>query len=97
MATFITLANFTDQGIRAIKDSPQRAQAFREAAERAGVTVKDIYWTLGSFDIVTIVEAPDAATVTSLLLSVGSLGNVRTQTFQGFSADEVGGIIANVT
>ena len=97
MATFITLGNFTDQGIRNVKDSPQRAQAFKDAAEKAGVAVKDIYWTVGSYDIVTIVEAPDAETATALLLGVGSLGNVRTQTLQGFSAEEINGIIAKLS
>lgn len=96
MATFITLANYTNEGIRNIKDTLQRNQAFRDAAEKAGVTYKGIYWTLGSYDIVVITEAPDAATVQSLLLGVGSLGNVRTQTLQGFSADEMSGIIANI-
>ena len=97
MATFITLGNFTDQGIRNIKDSPQRAQAFNDAAEKAGVTVKDIYWTVGSYDIVTIVDAPDAETVTTLLLGVGSMGNVRTQTLQGFSAEQINGIIGKLS
>ena len=97
MATFITLGNFTDQGIRNVKDSPQRAQAFKDAAEKAGVTVKDIYWTVGSYDIVTIVDAPDAETATALLLGVGSLGNVRTHTLQGFSAEEINGIIAKLS
>ena len=97
MATFITLGNFTDQGIRNVKDSPQRAQAFKDAAEKAGVAVKDIYWTVGSYDIVTIVDAPDAETATALLLGVGSLGNVRTQTLQGFSAEEINGIIAKLS
>jgi len=96
MSTFITLVNFTDEGIRNINDTPQRAQAFRDAAEKVGATVKDVYWTLGSYDIVAILEAPDAATVQSLLLGIGSLGNVRTQTLQGFSADEMNGIIANI-
>ena len=97
MATFITLGNFTDQGIRNIKDSPQRGQAFKDAAEKAGVTVKDIYWTVGSYDIVTIVDAPDAETATALLLGIGSLGNVRTQTLQGFSAEQINGIIAELS
>ena len=96
MGTFITLGNFTDQGIQNIKDSPQRAQAFKDAAEKVGVTVKDIYWTVGSYDIVTIVDAPDAETATALLLGVGSLGNVRTQTLQGFSAEQISGILSKL-
>jgi len=57
MATYIILANFTEQGIRNVKDSPNRADAFKDMARRAGVTVKEQYWTLGAHDIVAIVEA----------------------------------------
>jgi uncharacterized protein with GYD domain len=96
MATFIVLGSFTDQGIRNIKDSPKRAEAVKAMAGKMGMKVKDIYWTLGHYDVVTIVEAPDAATATSLALAVGSLGNVRTETLTAFSAEEIGKIIAKM-
>jgi uncharacterized protein with GYD domain len=96
MATYIVLANFTDQGIRNIKDSPKRAEAFKTMAKKLGVAVKDIYWTLGHYDFVTIVDAPDAATVTSVGLAVATLGNVRTETLTAFSADEIGRIIGKI-
>ena len=96
MATFIVLGSFTDQGIRSIKDSPKRADAFKAMAKKLGATVKDIYWTLGHYDIVTIVEAPDAATATSLGLAVASLGNVRTETLTAFSGDEIGRILGKM-
>ncbi len=96
MATFISLFNFTDQGIRNVKQSPDRAEKFKEMANKVGVTVKDIYWTAGSYDLVTIVEGPDDETVTSLILSLGSLVNVRTQTLRAFSGDEMKGIIAKM-
>ncbi len=80
MATYVVLANFTDQGVRNAKDSPKRADAFKDMAKKYGATVKDIYWTQGQYDVVTIVDAPDDVTVTALALSVGALGNVRTQT-----------------
>ena len=96
MATFIVLGNFTDQGIRSIKDSPKRAEAFKAMAKKVGVTVKDLYWTLGHYDIVTIVEAPDAATATSLGLAIASLGNVRTETLTAFSGDEIGKILSKM-
>ncbi len=96
MATFISLFNFTDQGIRNVKQSPDRAEKFKEMANKVGVTVKDIYWTAGSYDLVTIVEGPDDETVTSLILSLGSLVNVRTQTLRAFSGDEMNGIIAKM-
>jgi uncharacterized protein with GYD domain len=81
MATFITLMNFTDQGIRNVKDSPARYEAFRTVAEKLGVTVKSVYWTVGQYDVVLVMEGSDEAAVTSALLKVGSLGNVRTQTW----------------
>ncbi len=96
MATFIVLASFTDQGIRNIKDSPKRADAFKAMAAKAGAKVKDLYWTLGHFDLVSIVEAPDAAAATSLSLAVGSLGNVRTETLTAFTPEEFGRILAKM-
>ena len=72
MATYIALMNFTGQGIRNVKDSAKRAEAFKEAAKKLGVTVKDIYWTLGQYDIVATVEGPDDPSVTALGLSLGA-------------------------
>jgi uncharacterized protein with GYD domain len=93
MATYVVLANFTDQGIRNAKDSPKRAEAFKETAKKCGATVKDLYWTQGQYDAVTIIEAPDDMTATALALSVGTLGNIRTQTLRAFSAADMTGII----
>ncbi|MCI0401028.1 MAG: GYD domain-containing protein [Gammaproteobacteria bacterium] len=96
MATFISLLNFTDQGIRNVKQSPDRAKKFKEMAQKAGVMLKNIYWTVGSYDLVAIVEGPDDETTSSLLLSLGALGNVRTQTLRAFSAEEMSRIIAKM-
>jgi uncharacterized protein with GYD domain len=93
MATYIMLVNFTEQGIRSVKDSPKRAEAFKEVAKRLGVTVKDIYWTLGQYDIVTTVEGPDDLSVTALGLSLGAMGNVHTQTLRAFGAAEMAKIL----
>jgi uncharacterized protein with GYD domain len=93
MPAYIILGNFSDQGIRNVKDSPKRAEALRAMAAKLGITVKEIYWTLGQYDVVTIVEAPDDAAITALGLSAGALGNVRTQTLRAFSADEMGRIL----
>ena len=93
MATYAVLANFTDQGIRNVKETTKRAEAFQAMAKKVGVTVKDLYWTLGQYDVVMIVDAPDHATVTALGLSLGALGNVRTQTLPAFSSSEMGGIL----
>jgi uncharacterized protein with GYD domain len=96
MATYISLINFTDQGIRNVKQSPERAQAFRDMAEKAGATVKAIYWTLGNHDIVAITEVPDDETAMALLLTTGSVGNIRTQTLKGFSVEEMTPILAKL-
>jgi uncharacterized protein with GYD domain len=96
MATYITLASFTDQGVRGAKDSIKRAEAFKEMAKKHGATVKELVWTLGQYDIVVTLEAPDDAVVTALNLSVGALGNVRTQTMRAFSAAEMANVIAKM-
>jgi uncharacterized protein with GYD domain len=93
MATYCVLGSFTEQGVRNAKDSPKRADAFKEMAKKYGVTVKDVYWAQGQYDVVTILEASDELAVTSLALSVGALGNIRTQTLRLFTADDMKAII----
>jgi uncharacterized protein with GYD domain len=92
MATFITLLNFTDQGIRNVKDSPDRYEAFKAIAEKLGVTVKSIYYTVGQYDLVLVVEGSDEA-ATAALLKAGSLGNVRSQTLRAFPMEDMRKII----
>ena len=89
MATFVVLASFSDQGIKNVKQTIERADAFKQMATKAGATIKDIYWTLRSRDIVAICEAPDDETATVLSLSVASRGNVRSETLRAFSFDEM--------
>ena len=96
MATYILLVNFTDQGIRNAQASPKRADTFKELAKKAGVNVKDLYWTLEQYDALVIIEAPDNATATAVSLSLSKLGNVRTQTLPAFSADEMQTIIGKM-
>lgn len=79
-----------------MKQTTARAEAFKELARKVGVTVKDIYWTVGLYDLVLVMEAPDEETLSTLLLSVGALGNVRTQTLRGYSAEEMNRIIAKM-
>lgn len=95
MATFIALCNFTDQGIKTVKESPQRAEAFKTAAAKLGVTVKDICWTVGAHDLVVVCEGPEDAVV-STLLKAGTLGNIRSQTLRAYSAAEFGKIVASI-
>ncbi len=96
MATYVVLAKFTEQGIRNAKESPKRANAFKEMAKTFGVTVKDLVWTQGRYDIVTIVEAPDETAAMSLNLSLAALGNVRTETLRAFSAAEMTAIVGKM-
>jgi len=94
MATYILLGNFTDQGIRNVKDTTKRADAVRAMAKKLRATVKDMYWTLGRYDVVATFEAPDDEAATALALGIGALGNVRTQILRAFTAEEIGPIIA---
>ena len=96
MPVFIILGNFTDQGVRAVKDTTKRAEKFKELAKQNGATVKNIYWTLGKYDVVSIVDAPDVTSATALGLSLGMAGNVRTQTLPAFSADDMAKVLAKV-
>lgn len=96
MAIYIVLNNFTDQGIRNLKDTTKRADAIREMAKKFGVTAKEFYWTLGSYDIVDIFEAPDDASMAALLASIGTAGNVRTLTLRAFSEADMNGILAKL-
>jgi len=96
MATYVTLINFTDQGIRNVKDTANRASAYKELATKVGCTVKEIYWTQGQYDVVSIIEAPDDASATALAMSVGKLGYVRTQSLRAFSAAELATVMDKV-
>jgi uncharacterized protein with GYD domain len=89
MATYITVGNFTDQGIRGVRDTTKRAAAVREAARKAGVTMKEIYWTMGQFDVIVIFEAPDDASMSVVSLAIGAAGNVRGQTLRAYSREEM--------
>ncbi|MGA2071689.1 MAG: GYD domain-containing protein [Sedimentisphaerales bacterium] len=94
MATFITLVNLTEQGARDFKASPDRAEKFKAAAQKAGVTVKNIYWTMGRYDVVMTLEAADDKTAAAVLVGLASLGNVKTQTMRAFSLTEIKEIIS---
>jgi uncharacterized protein with GYD domain len=96
MVTYVVLAKFTDQGVRNAKESPKRADAFRQLAKTFGVTVKDVFWTQGRYDVVTIVEAPDEASAMSLSLSLGALGNVRTESLRAFSSADMETIVGKM-
>lgn len=96
MATFITTFKFTEQGLRAIHDSPKRASAFKSAAKKLGIKVLAQYWTLGACDGVIICDAPDDETVAAAMLQVTSLGNVNTTTVRAFNANEFEKVVGMV-
>ncbi len=96
MPTYIMLARFTEQGIRNIKDSPKREEVFRNLCKKVGAQVKDVYRTMGRYDLVAIVDAPDAVTMNAILYSLGSLGNVRTETLRAFTRPETDQALAKM-
>ena len=96
MSTYITLANYTHEGITNIKGSPQRAAAARELAKSCGAEMKDFYLTMGPYDLVVVVEAPDDETATRFSLAVSSLGNVRTTTLKAFTETEYKSIVESI-
>ncbi len=93
MATYIALVNFTDQGIRQIRHTTERAKALINAASNLGVKVEHIYWTMGALDAVLIAQAADAESVMAFAAGIGSLGNIRSQTLRAFTAEEMNQIL----
>ena len=93
MTTFVSLINLTDQGIRDVKQSPHRFEAFKAMAARLGVQVKAAYYTVGQFDMIVIVEGNDQQAIASLL-ATNALGNIRSQTMLAYSVDEMKNITA---
>jgi uncharacterized protein with GYD domain len=96
MRTYISLLNFTDQGIRTVKETIQRADRAAELAQQHGGRIERFYWTVGSFDAVAKIEAPDE-TATAFLLEAGSWGNVRTNTLRAYDRDQMSGIIQRLS
>jgi uncharacterized protein with GYD domain len=96
MPHYIMLASYTEQGIRAIGDTIKRTDAVKETAKKAGLTMKETYWTLGQYDVVAVFEAPGDEAMTAFALSVAKLGNVKTQTLRAFSPDEMQAILKKV-
>lgn len=97
MATFISTIKFTEQGIKAIKESTKRATSIKSAAKKMGVKVTNIFWTLGAYDGLLVFEAPDDETATALMLHLGTSGNVQTTTARAFTAAEIDGILAKIS
>lgn len=96
MPTYISLANWTDQGIRDVRGVPKRLDAAKQMLKDVGGEFKAAYMTMGAYDVVTIVEAPNDEVVARVLLAIGGLGNVRTTTLRAFSEAETRKIIASL-
>jgi uncharacterized protein with GYD domain len=96
MATYLAICNFTDQGIRSVKDSIKRADAVKEVAPKFGARLTQLYWTLGQYDLVATIEAPDDTAATAFALAIGSAGNVRMQTMRAFSREEMSAILGKL-
>ncbi|MFI6225745.1 GYD domain-containing protein [Micromonospora echinospora] len=94
MPTYVALLNWTDQGIRGYKDTGRRAEVFAAATQKLGAKLLNIYWTIGQYDVVALVEAPDDETASAALLQLGGAGNVRTETLRAFGQEEIERIIA---
>jgi uncharacterized protein with GYD domain len=93
MANYITLINWTEQGVKAYGNTIDRAEAAAELASKFGVTVK-LLWTMGVYDLISILEAPDDESAEAFALALSSLGNVRTTTLRAFDAAEMREIVA---
>ena len=96
MPTYIHLVNWTEQGIKSVRETVNRSSAVEQMSSQLGGQLKDVYWTVGPYDLVVITEAPDDETATAFLLALGSQGNVRTTTLRGFNEDEMRRIIERV-
>jgi uncharacterized protein with GYD domain len=96
MPKFILSLNWTDQGIRAIKESPKRAQTARELAKKTGVEILDVYLTSGADDLLLIVDTPNGDNVAKFALALSSLGNVRTRTSRAWPEAEFQKLISEL-
>lgn len=96
MPHYIGLIKWTDQGLRNVKETTQRAQHARQMVEQMGGRMDILYWTLGRYDIVAILEAPDDETATAMVLRIGQAGAVRTETLRAFDATEMERILSKL-
>jgi uncharacterized protein with GYD domain len=96
MAKYISLLQFTDQGIRSIKDTVKRAAAATAEAEKMGAKITEAFWTMGAYDVVILMDAPDDETASAFAAKLGSLGNVKTQTMRAFGREEMENILAKI-
>ena len=97
MATYLVLFNWTDQGIRNVRDTLERYERSNELADKHGVSFEHIYWTVGPYDIALIAEAPDDESISAMLLELSSAGNLRTTTLRAYDQEEMRGILERLS
>jgi uncharacterized protein with GYD domain len=93
MPTYISLLNWTDQGIRNVRETVQRYERSQQMQEKHGVRLQQIYWTVGPHDLIAIAEAPDEQSITAFFLELASAGNLRTTTLRAYDRGEMSGIL----
>jgi len=93
MPTYVSWFNWTEQGIKNYKDTTSRSEDFTKLVESSGGQVRELLFTVGEYDLVTVLDFPDDETGTRVLLQLGALGNVRTHTMRAFNIDEMASII----
>ena len=93
MPTYIALLNFTEQGIKNVKQTVDRAKGFQEAVKKHGGTTQSLFWTQGAYDLVATIDTPNEESAMAMMLTLGSLGNVRSQTLRAYTAEEMGRIV----
>jgi len=96
MAMYVSLIQLTDQGIRSIKKTIKRGDAAMAEAEKMGVKIVEEFWTMGTYDVVVIVDAPNDETMSAFMLKIGSLGNVKSHTMRAFRREEMAGVLAKI-
>ena len=97
MPTYVVLVNWTDQGIRNVKDTIKRAEGFKAAVEGSRGKMLDAYYTMGQYDFVVTVELPNDESAMSVLLALGVKGNARTTTLKAFSLSEVEKVVSKLS
>ena len=96
MARYVSLIQFTDQGIRNIKDTIKRGDAAMAEAQKLGMEITEEFWTMGAYDVVVMFDAPNDETMSAFMLKIGSLGNVKSQTLRAFRREEMENILAKI-
>ncbi|OUM04449.1 GYD domain-containing protein [Variovorax sp. JS1663] len=96
MVTYVGLMTFTEKGIQTVKDSTKRAAAAKEAAKKFGVNMREILWTMGEFDLVSIIEAEDEQALAAFSLAIATQGNVRFHSLRAYTSSDMDAILAKL-